>query len=155
MVGAPMQGSEFFELRPLAGSVANVHDPHLVCLHAIVNLVGIANDRKLVDACLIRHRRDKWKLLQQSDTPLNSGLHRLRTRRRALVQIVIDGCKIVTRPRRITNPHTPCRLKNSAISASLTNSPRLACSEPSRIAARVSSSSRTGSRNLETSDSNT
>ncbi len=55
------------------------------------------------------------------------------------------GLQLAFQPRQqLRGGHAPLRAKNSAMSSSLTNSPRSACARPSRIAARVSGSNGSG-----------
>lgn len=63
------------------------------------------------------------------------GVHDLSTACRSS-----GGQGLATSVRRESNSHRPCRFQRASISAPSTNSPRRACSSPSRIAARVSSS---------------
>jgi hypothetical protein len=88
-----------------------------------------------------------------TDLPLDGRLQALCRCVLLPFEIFINRFKVRTRSERIPDLHPLLRLKNSAISSSVTNSPRLACALPSRTAMRVSSSRWTGSAHFDTSES--
>ena len=71
-------------------------------------------------------------------------MNMLRTLRTPFVQIGKDVVQVTACARRIPYNHRPCLFHKASISLSGTNSPLRACSKPSRMAVRVSSSSSMG-----------
>src|SRR5580698_3681256 len=116
-------------------------DPSLVTLDAPIDKVRIAaygqNPRPLFasQAACLRKLFDQFNGLVHYPGDVASAL------RIALIDIGKDRIHIAARPRRVAHPHRPKRFQSAAISASGTNSPRRACSSPSRMAACASSSS--------------
>ena len=118
-----------------------MNDPGFVGFNAPVNQVWVAADWQDPRFLLARMPTTLWKFSDELDCLANGTLHVLRAARTSLVDVLENCCEIVPRAGRETNPHRPCRFQSASISASATNCPRRACSRPSRIAVRVSSSS--------------
>lgn len=142
--GAQVKLLAFVRPRPTP-RIADVHHPYFFATDFIVNKIRVANDRQFIHARLIRFGCHARKFGKQRNTPLNHSLYRLSCRRCPGVKICKYRVEVRLRTQRITDLHvpwgfTPWRRKNAAISSSLANSPRCACSCPSFTAARVSSS---------------
>ncbi len=125
-----------------------MNDPGFVGFNAPVNQVWVAADWQDPRFLLARMPTTLWKFSDELDCLANGTLHVLRAARTSLVDVLENCCEIVPRAGRETNPHRPCRFQSASISASATNCPRRACSRPSRIAVRVSSSRATIGRCL-------
>src|SRR6266852_469306 len=135
-----------------ARSMPDMNDPHFITLDFVVDFVRIADERQLMDAGLIRGRCHQRKIGEPGNPPLDHRFHGFCGRGRSFAEIWVDFIEIGTGTKRVAYPHHPGFLKKSAISVSEANSPFRACARPSRIAARVSSSSRTGSARLAASE---
>src|SRR5260370_14697578 len=126
-------------------SVTDVNDPHLVALDFVVDFVWMADERQLMDAGLVRSRCHQWKIGEPGNPPLDYRFYGFCGSGSSLAEICVDFVEVGTRTKRVAYLHDPRFLKKAAISSSVANSPLRACARPSWIAARVSSSSRTGS----------
>ena len=127
----------------LAGCVPNVNDPRVVSFDAPVNQIGVAADRQYAGIRLAGGSAGLGKLADQFDRPAERPCNISSASWALPLDISQNGNNVSARTRSIANPHGPKRCQSASISASGTNSPRRACSSPSRIAARASSSSGT------------
>src|ERR1700676_1055305 len=123
--------------------MAGVDDPRLAVLEAPIDQVRVAAGGKHTGLLFAGSAPAFREFTDELDRLLNGTLDVPRPERTAFVDVSEDRLQVATRTRRVADPHSPWRFQIASISASGTNSPRRACSSPSRIAVRVSSSSAT------------
>src|SRR6476661_5855727 len=121
--------------------IANMQDPDFARSHAPIDQIGVTPGTQDARALLPGRAADLRKLAIELDRFPYCALHIERTERVSLVYVFQDCGQIATRTRRIADLHRPWRFQSASISSSGTNSPRRASLSPSRIAARVLSSS--------------
>jgi hypothetical protein len=71
----------------MAARVSDMDDPNFIAADFVVDVIGIPDDRQLVDARLVCFRRHMWKAGEHGNTPLNDSLDRLRNGRGTHVEI--------------------------------------------------------------------
>src|SRR5689334_641506 len=118
----------------------NVHDPCFVGFDAPIDQIWIAAGRKHPRGLFAGSPPTLGELADELDRLPDGALDALRALRAVRVDVLENRLKVAARPRREAHSHRPCRFQRASISSSGTNSPRRACSNPSRIAVRVSSS---------------
>src|SRR5690349_6489355 len=120
--------------------MTDVHDPCLAALDTPIDQIWIAacgEHAGLLFACSSPAFR---VFADELDYLLNGTLDVARAEWAAVVDVLEDRLQVATRTWRVADFHRPWRFQIASISASDTNSPRRACTSPSRMAARVSSS---------------
>src|SRR5215468_8059604 len=123
--------------------MTNMNDRDLVLADAIIDYVWITSEPQRANVEFFDQSMPFGKVLKAVDAFLNKRFHLARRAWVAFVEVFENRLAIGKRSRGISNSHIPWRLFASATISSGTNSPRSACANPSRMAARVSSSSGT------------
>lgn len=116
--------------------MANVDNNKIVTEDAMINKVWISRDSQHANAVNIRVAPNSGVAGQQTGGCANCADNIDRSARIMLRNVGVNIGYIVAGLRRIPQLHRPIFFQSAAISSSLTNSPRLACSSPSAIASR-------------------
>src|SRR5947209_508122 len=119
--------------------MAHMKDLYLVGFDGVKNQIGIVPHLPDADIWIIRLARYEGEIAKQIGIDLDLSLDALSGERVVVGDVGVDIVEICLRRNSVADFHTPCRLKNAAISSSLTNSPRFAASRPRLTAARSSS----------------
>src|SRR3972149_6565337 len=110
-----------------------------IVAYPIEDFIGVADDELHPHIGIIRFISAVRLILQQLHCVANARHHIPRAAWRAFPQVLKNSFAIRERFRGVPNPHRSWRLSASATTSSDTNSPRSACANPLRTAARSSS----------------
>ena len=116
------------------------NDPRFSGFDAPIDQIWVSPDRKYTRLLDLGKAPNLWMAADQRKGLIHGSFDVSCTLPAVFVKVIEDVTQIVPRTRRIADLHRPWRFQSASISASGTNSPRRACSRPSRMAARVSSS---------------
>src|SRR5437016_3712548 len=117
----------------LAAGVADVDDPDLCLLDAVVDLVGITWNREFIGAALLRFRSEHREVSKEPNGVHDGPLDVPRALGIVLIKVLKNCLTLGEGARQVPHSHRrPWRLSDSATTSSGTNSPRRACSAPSR-----------------------